>query len=149
MPDLRRRRLESGDCGVGIDFKDANKAIERSGGSYETGRMSSNRDDAEAVAGVGPLQLELVGLPELDGLVEGAGEEDGGAIVGGRNPSRRPYRLVVGIFNGFETREFHLLRCVVSVFGVTRSRALGRRIIISQRNKKEKTKIIIIIVKKI
>lgn len=114
MPDLRRRRLESGDSGVGIDLKDANEAIERSGGSNETGRMSSNRDDAEAVAGVGAVQVELVGLPELDGLVEGAGEEEGGAIVGGRNPSRRPDGLVVSIFNGFETGEFHLVTVVVS-----------------------------------
>lgn len=87
--------------------------------------MSSNRDDAEAVASVGPLQVELIGLPELDSLVEGAGEEERRAIVGGRNPSRRPYGLFVSVFNGFETGEFHLVS-VVSV------RALARRTITSQ-----------------
>lgn len=73
MPDFRGRSLEGGDGGVGIDIEDADEAVEGGGGDDGAEGVGGDGGDAEAVAGVGELQNEVVGAPEPDGLVEGTG----------------------------------------------------------------------------
>lgn len=108
IPDLGGRGLEGGEGGVGVDIKDADKAVEGGGGGDDAGGVGCDGYDAEAVAGVGADGDEVVGAPEPDRLVERAGEEEGGAGVGGGNPGHRPDRLVVGIWHGFQPCKLHL-----------------------------------------
>jgi len=61
LPGLRRRGLKRGDGVVGVNIEDSDEAVESGGGSDDTGRVSGHGDHAEAVAGVGPLEHQVVG----------------------------------------------------------------------------------------
>jgi len=55
--------------GVGIDIEDTNDVVEGGGGGDETEGVGGHRDDAKAMASVGALQNEVVGVPEPDSLI--------------------------------------------------------------------------------
>ena len=107
LPHFRGRSFQSGNCSIGIDIKNANEAVQRSGGGDDARWVSSNGDNAEAVASVVLLQDELVRHPELHGLVERASEEERRSGFGGRNPCGGPHRFVMSVFDGFQAGEFH------------------------------------------
>lgn len=78
--------------------------------------MSGERDDAEGVAARGRRGgREIVGAPEADGLVEGAGEEEGGGAGGaGSDPRGGPYGVVVAALRRFDARQLHLIKSLLS-----------------------------------
>lgn len=91
LPNFGRRSLESSDGIIRLHIENPNEAVDGSGGGDPAGGMGGDGDDAEAVAGVGTDEGEVaVGVPEADGLVEGAGEEERRRLVGRRCPRGGP-----------------------------------------------------------
>lgn len=80
LPALRGGSLKGSNGVIRIDIEDSNEAIKRCGGGNDAGGVGGDGDNAEAVAGVGSLQYDVVigggAAPEADGFVEGAGEEE-------------------------------------------------------------------------
>lgn len=91
LPDFRRRCLERSDSSVSVNVEDPDKAVKRSRGGDDAGRVGGDRDNTEAVTSIGSLQVEVVRTPELDGLVERASEEEWRPGVGGWDPRNCPY----------------------------------------------------------
>lgn len=63
LPDFRWRRLEGGYSSVSVNIKDTEKAVERSGGGVDTGRVDG--DDAEAVTSVGSFEVTKKTCPSF------------------------------------------------------------------------------------
>lgn len=101
LPNFGGWSLECGDRTVGVHIEDSDEAVEGSGRGDDAGWMSCDGYDAEAVAGIGELELELVGSPQPDSLVESAGKEEWRPVMCLGHPGGSPYGLFVGVLDGF------------------------------------------------